>query len=424
MNFEASGLLSLLSGTNGPKGLQTGLSAEGDSMGGFTAALMEQIELLQQPDALSATLKNFNGSENAGSLQELAGLLNDKSDAHHFAALLGKGLPADRQSGAEINLEQTLDSLREVLQHITAVTETDVAKQVEDTLQTNLSQLETESKEINDKSAYVLALLDENSLVAPFDAAMASIKDNMLATDAKTSAQQAENLNKLPAQTIDTITAESEGTQDFLQDNKEQNFVKPDVGHPGSDVKQNQDVEIFERKLDGIDQSLSRATVDTSQVNRQVRADVPSMTRAVDHPQWKQELSERIIWMHSKSVPAAEIRLNPQHLGPISVRIDVQNDQANIAFTAQHAAVRDAIDAAIPKLREMLSAQQLNLGEVNVSQHSFSEQRSSQGFGQNSREQNTGHSSTGVIENGVEELTEEIELSRAIVSKGLLSIRV
>ena len=64
MNFEASGLLSLLSGTNGPNGLQAGLSAEAESIGDFAAALMEQIESLQQPDALSATLKNFNGSEN------------------------------------------------------------------------------------------------------------------------------------------------------------------------------------------------------------------------------------------------------------------------------------------------------------------------------------------------------------------------
>jgi len=58
--------------------------------------------------------------------------------------------------------------------------------------------------------------------------------------------------------------------------------------------------------------------------------------------------------MNNKSISAAEIKLNPAHLGPISVRIDVNQDQATIMFTAQHADVKEAIEASIPKLREML----------------------------------------------------------------------
>jgi len=62
------------------------------------------------------------------------------------------------------------------------------------------------------------------------------------------------------------------------------------------------------------------------------------------------------------------LRLNPGYLDPVTIKIDVTQDQASVAFTAQHAAVKEAIDAALPKLREMFSTQQLNLAEVSVSQ--------------------------------------------------------
>jgi flagellar hook-length control protein FliK len=65
-------------------------------------------------------------------------------------------------------------------------------------------------------------------------------------------------------------------------------------------------------------------------------------------------------------------------MGPVEVRIHVQNDQTTISFTAQHGATREAIDAALPKLRDMLSEQNINLVDVDISQHSFAEQRDQQ----------------------------------------------
>jgi flagellar hook-length control protein FliK len=432
MNFEVSGLVSLLSGTNGLEGLQKDLTAEGGLIDDFTAALMEQIEMLQQPEALSSTLQNFNGFERAGSLQELAGLLNYQDGEQNFAAILGKGLPSVKQSDIEIDLEQTMDSLREILQQIGVMTATGSAKKGEDTLQKQLSQLEAEVDEITSKSANDIAMLGLDVAVDSADEAMLPALKNTLGSEVKRGLLETDNnqknslaaLNKLAAQNNEPNAAGAEEERDFLQENKEQQIVKADVKKPDLDIKQDQDVENFERKLAGIESSISRTVADTGQVLRQVRAEVPGMTRTLDQPQWKQELGERIIWMHSKSMPAAEIRLNPQHLGPISVRIDMQNDQANIAFTAQHAAVREALDAALPKLKEMLNAQQLNLGDVNIAQQSFSDQRSSQEFARNSQEQNTEHDIVGRTEKSTEGLTEEIELSRAIISKGLLSIRV
>ena len=79
----------------------------------------------------------------------------------------------------------------------------------------------------------------------------------------------------------------------------------------------------------------------------------------------------------------AQIRITPQNMGPIEVRVQMQNDQATIAFTAQHGATREAIDAALPRLREMLSDQNVNVVDVDISQHSFAEQRDQQAESQN-----------------------------------------
>lgn len=92
-------------------------------------------------------------------------------------------------------------------------------------------------------------------------------------------------------------------------------------------------------------------------------------------PGWDQALSERVMWVANQRFQGAEIKLNPPQLGPIEVRVQLQHEQAHISFTAQHASVREALEAALPRLREMLNANGFNLVDVNVSQHSFAEQQ-------------------------------------------------
>lgn len=99
-------------------------------------------------------------------------------------------------------------------------------------------------------------------------------------------------------------------------------------------------------------------------------------------PGWDQALSERVMWVANQKFQGAEIKLNPAHLGPIEVRVQLHQDQAQISFTAQHGTAREALEAALPRLRDMFSANGYNLVDVNVSQHSFAEQqRHAQGFG-------------------------------------------
>ncbi len=103
-----------------------------------------------------------------------------------------------------------------------------------------------------------------------------------------------------------------------------------------------------------------------------------NLSRPLDHPDWADELGQRLLWMHGKTVQTAELRINPQHLGPVEVRIQVHDDQTSIQFTSHHAAVREVIESALPRLKEMFAVQQLQLSQVDVSGQSLHDQRSSQ----------------------------------------------
>lgn len=92
------------------------------------------------------------------------------------------------------------------------------------------------------------------------------------------------------------------------------------------------------------------------------------------HPQWGQQVSDRLHWMIGQGLQQADIRLNPPELGSLEIRIKVQGDQASVHFTSPHGVVRDAIDAAMPRLREMLEHSGLNLADVNVSSQSAGQQ--------------------------------------------------
>ena len=95
-----------------------------------------------------------------------------------------------------------------------------------------------------------------------------------------------------------------------------------------------------------------------------------TLQQPVADPQWGNELGKRLIWMTDKGIGRAELRMNPPELGPVEVRISVSNDDARVAFQVQHGATREALEGAMPRLREMFASQGLNLSDANVSEHS------------------------------------------------------
>ena len=71
--------------------------------------------------------------------------------------------------------------------------------------------------------------------------------------------------------------------------------------------------------------------------------------------------------------------MNPPNLGPLDVVLKISDNQATALFTSPHAAVREAVENALPKLREILADNGIMLGNTTVSDQSPRD-RSSDGF--------------------------------------------
>ncbi|MCF6202304.1 MAG: flagellar hook-length control protein FliK [Methylococcaceae bacterium] len=237
------------------------------------------------------------------------------------------------------------------------------------------------------------------------------------------------SLKKTIAENTIGISADIEA-QDLSQQKNESR--KPGQENPFTLFKQNTKLEnsvLKDVELNNEKASPKFAT-ELAMLNRAViaenKTEIPPMTKQFSHPEWNKEMGERVIWMHKQEIPSAELRLNPKHLGPVTIKIDVTQDQATVAFTAQHAVVKEAIEASLPKLREMLSAQQLNLVDVNVSQND-SGQRQAGNSDQMDQGAGDGKNRDSKMINAEQadkqmEIADEIEAGRAISSNGILSI--
>lgn len=100
-----------------------------------------------------------------------------------------------------------------------------------------------------------------------------------------------------------------------------------------------------------------------------------AIPQAPGQPGWGDVFAERVVFVVKQNLQEAEIRLNPPYLGQVEMRIVMNNDQASLVFSSPHGAVREAIEASLGRLRDMLADSGLNLVNVDVSDKSLAQQR-------------------------------------------------
>ena len=126
--------------------------------------------------------------------------------------------------------------------------------------------------------------------------------------------------------------------------------------------------------------SDSASVITNPAVNNLSNINLPTVspteiTEAFGRTAWSQGMGKQVLSMVNQNIGSAEIRLNPAHLGPIEILIDMSEDQVNVSLSSRHAIVREAMEQALPKLREMLDENGFNLADADISKHSFAEQR-------------------------------------------------
>ncbi len=82
---------------------------------------------------------------------------------------------------------------------------------------------------------------------------------------------------------------------------------------------------------------------------------------------WNQALGEKVVWMAAGAQQSATLTLNPQNMGPLQIVLNLTNDQATASFFSAQPEVRQALEAAFPRLKEMMSEAGIQLEQATVS---------------------------------------------------------
>jgi len=99
----------------------------------------------------------------------------------------------------------------------------------------------------------------------------------------------------------------------------------------------------------------------------------PALTVAtpVGQSAWANEVGQRVTWLANNELREAQLQLHPRSLGAVEVRIAYgPEQQLNVSFNVTNPIARDALEASLPRLREMFEQQGLNLADANISQES------------------------------------------------------
>lgn len=133
--------------------------------------------------------------------------------------------------------------------------------------------------------------------------------------------------------------------------------------------------------------TISQATLAAmtgAAIGNQPIGSAQTVTTPLGSSQWGDDFSQKINWMVSQKNQVAELHLNPPNLGPLDVVIKITDNQATALFTSPHAMVRDAVESALPKLRELLADNGIMLSNATVGDQSPRDREASEFAGRNS----------------------------------------
>ncbi len=126
-----------------------------------------------------------------------------------------------------------------------------------------------------------------------------------------------------------------------------------------------------------------------------------------------EQVAEKVQMMMSKNLKNLDIRLDPPELGRMQIRLTMNSDLANVHFTVTNPQARDIIEQTLPRLREMLAQQGMQLADSSVQQQNHGEQQGGySAMGQN-RQGSDGRGVSGLSDDGIDT---DIEVSVNVAS--------
>ncbi|MGE8097931.1 flagellar hook-length control protein FliK [Pseudomonas fluorescens] len=143
-------------------------------------------------------------------------------------------------------------------------------------------------------------------------------------------------------------------------------------------------VDDFANRLAALTQAATPKTANALPVNQPI---------AMHQSGWTEEVVNRVMYLSSANLKAADIQLQPAELGRLDIRVNmVPDQQTQVTFMSAHVGVREALDSQMHRLRDMFAQQGMGQVDVNVSDQS----RGWQGQGQQQAQQGQGAGTTAI----------------------------
>jgi flagellar hook-length control protein FliK len=383
----------------------SGSDTIGDSSNSALAKLLNALAALLQQ---SQQQGDASATDTDQTLQALLSQLQQTDTEAHTApsdqsATTKPGVNKDDEPQADSPLEQALAELLAALQQlpVNQTSQPSNSSSGDELLNVNSSTQASPQGQLQQLLAQLLAdeqssakdgdnnSVTDKSLLAGLAANKAEQQSTMLSADGD-GAAKASSLDKFS----DSIKAALESVAD--------NAVKSPLNKESLS-----DNVITDNK--STQNSLALGAANTNQRNEIVQYQL-SMRQAGEPLQNTQELAQRfapvmrqqLLTMVNNGVHHAEIRLDPPELGAMTVKLQVQGDHTQVQFHVTQPQTRDLLEHSMPRLRELLQQQGMQLADGQVSQ----------GGGQQSQPQGQMSSNGDISSTAVGEISAE-ELSAA-----------
>ncbi|MBZ0333959.1 flagellar hook-length control protein FliK [Marinobacter sp. AL4B] len=122
----------------------------------------------------------------------------------------------------------------------------------------------------------------------------------------------------------------------------------------------------FQGALDNAAQQVMQGKL-AGDANIPLRGYSTTVDVPVGQAEWGDKVMGKLSWLTAKNLQVAEIHLTPPDMGPMEVKVRVQNDQAAVTVHAANPVVREQLELHSNRLRDMLAEQGVALSEFDVS---------------------------------------------------------
>ncbi len=226
------------------------------------------------------------------------------------------------------------------------------------------------------KSATVVNNTNQDpALVAPENSQKSAtlVDNNIVNSNQKSGLVTAENnQNLLPASAslFENQSTDSKST-DANQESDSQNLLSTSTS-----IFENQ---VIQSKINNSNQESELVTAvngqnlsvtSTPQVEKQTTLDL-NLPMPMDIAKWQTALNEKISLICRQGIQNAEIKLHPEELGSLHIKLAIIDDKMNLHMAVAHNMVKNVLESALPQLRASLEEHGITLQQTDISDSSM-----------------------------------------------------